>query len=257
MLREINLKDKNKNEYPYSVFQEKLQIKINSPITFFVGENGSGKSTLLESLALKTSLPTVGASSTNQDNSLTNLHDFAKNIKLSWDVITHKGFFLRAEDFFGFTKYLKILEMELNELKDGYNQNLSGYGRDLATASMQSQINSILKRYGDLNAVSHGQGFLKLFEERLIPNGLYLLDEPEAALSPVRQLSLISLIKQMTAKNCQFIIATHSPILLSFQPAQILQFDNQTIKEISKKDIKHINLTKSILNNPDIYFSKL
>ena len=122
---------------------------------------------------------------------------------------------------------------------------------------MQSQINNILHRYGDLNSVSHGQGFLKLFKERLVPEGLYLLDEPEAALSPVRQLSLISLIKQMLAQNCQFIIATHSPILLSFQPAQVFEFRDGEVKEIKPSQIEHISLTKSILQSPETFFSKL
>ena len=257
MLRRIATDNSREKAYPYNIFPQGLDLKIINPLTFFVGENGTGKSTILESLALKTNLPTIGSSSTNQDQSLSHLKDFATDLKLSWDIVTHKGFFLRAEDFFGFTKYLHHLEVELKELKEHYNQNFTGYGKDLAVATIQGQINNIVSRYGDLNALSHGQGFLKLFKQRLVPGGLYLLDEPEAALSPTRQLSLISLIKNMLSQNCQFIIATHSPILLSFQPGQYFNFQNGQVRETKQSQIEHISLTKSILQSPESFFSKL
>lgn len=257
MIRSLFHKRVNLKSYPDIIFSQDIDIKFSNNLVFLVGENGSGKSTLLESLALKTNLPTVGSSSTSQDTTLSVLNDFSENLKISWDKVNHKGFFLRAEDFFGFTKYLHHLETELKQLKQEYSQRFTGYGKDLAMASMQSQINGILVRYGDLNTVSHGQGFLKLFEERLVPGGLYLLDEPEAALSPTRQLSLISLIKDSLQKDCQFIVATHSPILLSFQPAQILEFKDGRTVEIGLKSVEHINLTKSILAFPDSFFSKL
>jgi predicted ATPase len=114
-------------------------------------------------------------------------------------------------------------------------------------------------RYGekDLDSYSHGEAFLNLFQARFVPGGLYLLDEPEAALSPSRQLSFLSALKQMVGQEAQFIIATHSPIILAYPGAQILQFHEGAIREVKYNGLEHVNLTRDFLANPEAFLRHL
>jgi predicted ATPase len=119
-------------------------------------------------------------------------------------------------------------------------------------------LSAIKNRYGkDLDQYSHGESFLTLFQARFVPDGLYLLDEPEAALSPMRQLTFLSALKQMLGQNAQFIIATHSPILLAFPDAQILQFADGKIQDVKYDQLEHVQLTKDFLNNPESFLRHL
>lgn len=198
--------------FPFNLplVQKLGKMKFDSSVTFFVGENGSGKSTILEGIAAASGLPSVGSSGVESDQTLGSARYLARALILSWTLKTHKGFFLRAEDFFGFVKRMTELRGELTRQKDESQSSLQGCGQMLSVGSAQGQLSQVEKRYGDLNSISHGEGFLKLFMSRLVPQGLYLLDEPEAALSPKRQMSLLSLMKEMVENECQFIIATHS-----------------------------------------------
>jgi len=258
MLKSITL-NKNTDLYPYKIpsLCNLATLKFDNYVTFFVGENGSGKSTLLEGVAANTSLPTIGSSAIDQDETMLEIRNFAKTLKLIWDIKPKNGFFLRAEDFFGFSKYLNHLKNQLKSQEEEFGKTLSGYGQQLATATINGQYQAILKRYGDLNKVSHGEGFLSLFQQRLVPNGLYLLDEPEAALSPTRQLSFISLLKEMAYKNCQFIIATHSPILLAYPGAKIWEFEHNGVKSKDYNSLDHVIITKTFLENPKAFINKL
>ena len=122
----------------------------------------------------------------------------------------------------------------------------------------RGQLAAIRNRYGkDLDQYSHGESFLTLFQARFVPDGLYLLDEPEAALSPMRQLTFLSALKQMVQENSQFIIATHSPIILAFPEAQILQFANGRIQAVQYSQLEHVQLTKDFLNSPDSFLRHL
>ncbi|HAZ44940.1 MAG TPA: hypothetical protein DCZ55_10825, partial [Cyanobacteria bacterium UBA11371] len=109
----------------------------------------------------------------------------------------------------------------------------------------------------NLDANSHGESFLKLFQSRFVPGGLYLLDEPEAPLSPLRQLAFLSMLKDMVNQDSQFIIATHSPILMAFPQASILSFDSYPVKEVPYDQLEQVTLTKAFLNNPESYLRHL
>jgi len=251
------------NAFPFNVpvIRSLNGMEFDSPLTFFVGENGSGKSTLMEAIACAIGSITVGSESVKTDPSLTEIRKLAHSLRLRWTKKTNKGFFLRAEDFFGYAKQIAKTRQELEHDLENVEKDFAGsskYAKDLARLPHANEINALQRRYGDgLDTHSHGEGFLALFQSRFVPGGLYLLDEPEAPLSPVRQLAFLSALKQMLNKDSQFIIATHSPIILSFPDAKILSFDNGEIRELAYDDLEHVTLTKAFLNDPDAYLRHL
>ncbi|HEY9723284.1 MAG TPA: AAA family ATPase, partial [Oscillatoriaceae cyanobacterium] len=146
---------------------------------------------------------------------------------------------------------------EMQALADHFDETLTGYGRQVAVGYMKGQKAAVTRRYGeDLNANSHGESFLKLFESRLVPGGIYLLDEPEVPLSPLRQLALLSLIKQF-AGEAQFVIATHSPILMAFPGATIYTCDGPAIREAPWDELEHVKLTRDFLKDPQAFLRHL
>lgn len=214
-----------------------LQLKLKSNVTFFVGENGSGKSTLLEAVAEQCGFNLRGGNRNHNMNTGYRFEGYesalARHLQLGWNPRRiSDGFFMRAESFFNFASYID----------------------ELAT-----EDNRILKAYGgrSLHQQSHGESFLSLFHNQF-ENGLYILDEPEAALSPARILAFMSVINQLEQSGrAQFLIATHSPILICYPGATILQFDGDGVREIGYEDTEHFSLTKSFLNNPELYLHHL
>jgi predicted ATPase len=236
-------------------------LKFSAPVTLFVGENGAGKSTLLEAIACAAEMVTVGSESVKTDKSLVYARELAKYFRLAWTKRTKRGFFLRAEDFFGYAKRQNELraemEADLRELDKEY-QNRSAYAKSLAAMSTKGELRDMRQRYGDgLDMRSHGESFLALFQSRFVPDGLYLLDEPEAPLSPVRQLGLIAAIKEMVAQNGQFIIATHSPILMAYPGAAIWNFDGGALHPAKYDDLEHVRLLRDFLHNPEAFLRNL
>jgi predicted ATPase len=236
-------------------------LPFSTPVTFFVGENGSGKSTLLEGIAAAAELPAVGSEQVRDDATLAAQRALAQRLKLAWSRRAHRGFFLRAEDFFGFTKYLSRLradlEQRLADLAEEYRDR-SPYAYARAQEPMQRSLGELEERYGvDLDANSHGQSFLRLFRSRFVPGGLYLLDEPEAPLSPQSQLALLAMLCDMTSQDGQFIIATHSPIVLALPGATIYSFDQTPISQVPYQELEHVALTRDFLNQPERFLRHL
>ena len=260
-VREFSETDKDTFPFDLEIVRSIREIQLASPVTFFVGENGSGKSTILEAIACAAESITVGSESVRTDKSLAPIRKLAQYFRLAWNKRTHKGFFLRAEDFFGYAKSMRQTREELEEDLRNVDQEYKGrskYAADLARMPFQGQLAAIRNRYGrDLDHYSHGESFLTLFQSRFVPDGLYLLDEPEAALSPTRQLTFIAAIKQMLEENAQFIIATHSPIILAFPNATILYFKDGKIQQVQYDELEHVQLTKAFLNNPESYLRYL
>ncbi|MFP4460277.1 MAG: AAA family ATPase [Candidatus Zixiibacteriota bacterium] len=260
-LREISIRKANSRIFPFNldIVKNIKGLNFDSPVTFFVGENGSGKSTIIEALAAFMKLPIIGGESIGSDPSLRHARELADFIRPSWEIRTHRGFFLRAEDFFRFTRKLQETVRELDDDIAHYEENYSGYGLQLARGSAEGQKKSIIRKYGDdLNANSHGESFLKLFQERFVPKGIYLLDEPEVPLSPLRQIGLLSMIKEMVdGHDSQFIIATHSPILMAYPGANIYNFDTIPPELTAYEDLEHVNVMRNFLDAPERYLRYL
>lgn len=203
---------------------EQNELSFPSDVTFFVGENGVGKSTLLESLAIAYGFNPEGGTKNFKFSTKDTHSQLSEHLILSKShVKARDGFFYRAESFYN-------VSTNIDELDDDF---------------------PLLCNYGgvSLHKQSHGEGFLSLIENRFGGNGLYILDEPEAALSPSRQMSLICMIKQLIEENSQFIIATHSPILMAFPNAVIYQFDENGIKPMKLEETDHFIVTKAFTDN--------
>ncbi len=251
-------------EFPFTLplIQNWQPLEFRAPVTFFVGENGSGKSTVMEALAVAAQMITIGSVDAHRDKTLAPVQDLARFMKLAWSKRTRKGFFLRAEDFFGWIKSQQRMRAEMqDELKeiDEEFEGRSEYARGLARGAVSDQLAGMQRRYGDgLQNRSHGESFLDLFQARFVPGGLYLLDEPEVPLSPLRQLSLLSLLKRMAEEQeAQFIIATHSPILMACPGAEILSFDQTPIAPVAYESLEHVSLTRDFLADPDSFLRHL
>lgn len=234
------------------------ELHFTTPVTFLVGENGSGKSTLLETIACGLRCPTIGSSDVNLDDSLKGQCLLAQAMRFARVKNPRIKLFFRAEDAIGFTRRINDDLEELDNLEAHYEQTLSGYARDLATGAMQGQKNGLKRKYGENpDARSHGEWFINVIKERIHPGGLYLLDEPETPLSPIHQLSLLSIIKQSVQDGSQFIIATHSPIIMALPGATILNFDQIPICSIPWDEVEHVSIVRSFLNDPERYLRHL
>jgi predicted ATPase len=263
-LRELRRRSgADETQFPFTVpvIRNLEMLSFPTAVTFFVGENGSGKSTVLEAIAAAAKLPAVGSSDLDSDATLGAQRVLGDALSLVWNRRAHRGFFLRAEDFFGFTKRLSAMRAEfllrISELEVEYADR-SAKAKGLAMGPLNSSLADMERRYGvDLDANSHGQSFLRLFQSRFVPDGLYLLDEPEAPLSPQSQLALIVMMQDMVAEGAQFVIATHSPILLAFPGATIYSFDRVPAEPVPYEELEHVVLTREFLKAPERYLRAL
>jgi predicted ATPase len=235
-------------------------LEFNAPVTFLVGENGSGKSAILEGLACAAGSIAIAGDDPRRDPTLTAARLLGDRLRLTWRARTQRGFFLRAEDFFGFAKYTSALragiEQDLTELNA--EPGPETYGRRLARGAYLKELAHLRQTDSTVNESSHGESFLELFQRRFASRGLYLLDEPEAPLSPVRQLALLALLREMCGTGeSQFIIATHSPILMAFSGATIYNLDGGTPRRAEWDDLEHVALTRDFLNDPDAFLRRL
>ena len=263
-LREIQRRaGGDETRFPFNVptIRTLEALRFDSAVTFFVGENGSGKSTLLEGIAAAAHLPAIGSADLQADVTLGAQLELAHALRLVWSRKTPRGFFLRAEDFFGFAKRLSTMRGEflerIRQLEVEYADR-SAFAKGLAMGPARASLADMERRYGvDLDANSHGQSFLRLFRSRFVPDGLYLLDEPEAPLSPQSQLGLMAMIQDMLAEGAQFIIATHSPILLAYPGATIYSFDQAPATVVPYDELDHVVLTREFLSAPERYLRAL
>jgi predicted ATPase len=245
--------------FPFSVpaIAHLERLTFPSPVTVLVGENGTGKSTFMEALAIACRLPAVGSARLESDRTLAAQRSLADRFRLTWRGRTHRGFFLRAEDFFGFQKQIAEAKAE-HEAEvvriDSEWGGASDYAKLLAKGPHRASLGAMEQRYGaDPDAASHGEAFLNLFAQRMAPSGLYMLDEPEAALSPQSQLGFLAMIRDALNSGSQFIIATHSPILMAIPGATILTFDDPPVRPVSYQELESVALVRDFLQAPERY----
>jgi predicted ATPase len=252
----------NRTGFPFSVPAVRTlpKIELTSAVTFFVGANGSGKSTLLEAIAAAARLPAIGTEELERDATLADQRQLAAALRLTWSRRPFHGFFLRAEDYFGFARRVADMRAQLHgrvAQVDTDMSDASAYARRLAAGPARASLAALERLYGpDMDARSHGEAFLTIFEARL-GNGIYLLDEPEAALSPQNQLGFMAMVAAAVEDGAQFIIATHSPILLAFPDALLLSFDSTPLERVEYAALEHVALTRDFLNDPDRYLRHL
>ena len=197
-------------------------LELDNPVTFFTGENGSGKSTLLEAIALCAGYNAEGGSKHFRFSTKNTTSDLFKYLKPVRFLRETDGFFLRAETLYNLATQVDALELDLE-----------GYGG----RSLHDQ--------------SHGESIRALVQNRFRGNGLYLLDEPEAGLSPSAQMALLCEIKRLCEQNSQFIIATHSPILLAYPGAVLYELSEAGIRETTYRESEPYRLTQQFLNDPE------
>ena len=198
------------------------EFAFEKQVTFFIGENGTGKSTLIEAIALCAGFNAEGGSKNFNFSTKQTSSDVYKSITLVKAAYEKDGFFLRAESFYNVATQVDELEL-----------SLEGYGG----CSLHEQ--------------SHGESFMALVQNRFRGEGLYILDEPEAALSPSRQMALLAEMKRLADEDSQFIIATHSPILLAYPGADIYQINEDGIEKVAYRECEHYRLTRDFLNQPE------
>jgi predicted ATPase len=228
--RIVSLPEKmDPTRHPFNIpaLSHGIDLTFRSKVTFFVGENGSGKSTLLEALAECCGFNPEGGNRDHHRAVFADRSPLAQALRLWWRPKVTEGFFMRAESFYNFATYIEGV--------------------------------SDLRAYGgkSLHQQSHGESFISLFANRF-EQGIYILDEPEAALSPQRQLSFLRIIHDLTTPgHSQFFIATHSPIILSYPGAVLFSLDGNTIVETTYHETKHFLITRDFLNSPERFFKHL
>jgi predicted ATPase len=263
-LRQAKMPEERPDCWPYTIPALRGLDKLEfAPVTLLAGDNGTGKSTLLEALAVKLALPAIGRLDAARDDTLAALRPLARGMTLAFEKRPVCKFFLRSEDFFNFTLELQRqreeMRRELRRVDEEY-AGRSEFAKNQARMAFAGTIGDIENRYGRdlLESASHGESFLRLFQERLVPNGLYLMDEPEAPLSPMRQLALHSMVKELCEKdNCQFVIATHSPVLLSIEGAAVYDLDRNPPERVHWENLPGVQLMKGFLSSPKSYTGRL
>ena len=211
-------------------------FRFDSPVTFIVGENGSGKSTLIEAFAMALGFNAEGGTRNFSFSTYNSTSDLYRHLTVKRSFKRPQdGFFLRAESFYNVATTIENIDGE------------GGLG------------GSIINSYGgrSLHAQSHGESYIALMENRFGGNGIYLLDEPESALSPQRQYAMLFLIHELVKKNSQFIIATHSPVILAYPGAAIYSIDGENIKRVAYEECEQYQFTRDFLKNYKQYISFL
>ncbi|PAD21184.1 AAA family ATPase [Terribacillus saccharophilus] len=231
-VRQMSLKDESSalpNHFPFSlpVIQKLGKLSFHPNVTYIIGENGMGKSTLLEAIAVALGFNPEGGSrnfSFSSYESHSNLHEQIRIVR--GGNRPRDGYFFRAETFYNVATNIEEMDRE-------------GYGR------------KIIDSYGgkSLHEQSHGEAFFAAFMERFSENGLYILDEPEAALSPIRQLSMLARIDELVEKGSQFIISTHAPLLMAYPDSKILLLDAEGIEEVQLEATQHYSIMKQFFED--------
>ncbi|QXE02435.1 AAA family ATPase [Terribacillus sp. DMT04] len=231
-VRQMSVKEKSPlpNHFPFTlpIIQNLGKLSFHPNVTYIIGENGMGKSTLLEALAVALGFNPEGGSknfSFSSYASHSDLHEFMRIVR--GGNRPQDGYFFRAETFYNVATHIEMLDQE------------PGSGR------------KVIDSYGgtSLHEQSHGEAFFAAFMERFGGNGLYILDEPEAALSPIRQLSMLARIDELVEQGSQFIISTHAPLLMGYPDAKIFELDSDGVAVTKLEETQHYKIMKQFFED--------
>ena len=210
-------------------------LRLDTPVTILVGENGTGKSTLVEAIAVAAGFNPEGGSRNFAFSTAETHSELHALLTVERAAYPRDGFFLRAESFYNAITYID----ELDKIAAVAPPISASYGGE------------------SLHHCSHGEAFLALVQNRFGGEGLYILDEPEAALSPTRLLTLLVEMRRLEKRNSQLIIATHSPILMAYPGAQILELSREGIRPVNYRDTEHYLVTRRFLEDPEGFLTRL
>jgi predicted ATPase len=239
------------DDYPMRLFGEIERIEFTTPVTLLAGDNGCGKTTLVELLANKVSAVRIDHAEQTDDMRKAPIALAADNFRVAMGKRPDRAFFFHAE---GFIRYIDSVNQMKDQARrdlertDRENESRSAFARNqarMAHAGSLAALNSLYEN--DLSARSHGEGFLDFFGARLIDRGLYLLDEPEAALSPFNQYVLLIMVAGAVRRGCQFVISTHSPVLLACPGARILAFEGGALAEAKYDELAGVRFLRDFL----------
>ncbi|MEC0243148.1 AAA family ATPase [Paenibacillus dokdonensis] len=216
--------------YPFSLpaVHDFYSLSFQKPVTFIIGENGSGKSTLLEAMAIAWGFNPEGGTLNFSFETKSSHSDLYRYMRLAKGVVRPRdGFFFRAESYYNVATNIDQLDAEEGSgphIRDSYGGK-------------------------SLHEQSHGESFFATFMNRFGGRGLYLMDEPEAALSPLKQLSMLTRMHQLVTKQSQFVIATHSPILMTYPHAEIWLLDEEGMRQVALEETEHYIITRKMMND--------
>jgi predicted ATPase len=236
--------------YPLGIplLQGLSRLAFEAPVTLLCGDNGSGKTTLMELLAALSRAVRIDGGRADKARAF---QAAAGAFGVEWSRRPARSFFFQAEDFIRYIDGLHALKADARAaIAEAEQAYADPYARSLATMPHHRTLAEIEARYqGDLDAQSHGESFLAFFGARIVRGGLYLLDEPEAALSPANQLVLLHLIADAQAQGCQLIISTHSPVLLAYPGACLCELQSGQIAQTPYEELESIRFLQSFLSD--------
>ncbi|MBN2877183.1 MAG: AAA family ATPase [Bacilli bacterium] len=252
LIEKIHIQPNHPDQYPLNLplFQKEVVLNVNNAVTVFVGENGSGKSSLLKLLQGKLGLIEIQLPGQEIKNKIN-----AKQVTLSPSLGKLKGFFFESLSFINYIEYIqKEIADSMKEIQriDEEYKGKSDYVKSLAKSPFARTIGELKGMYSkDLSQSSHGEAYLDFFSSRIRDKQIYLLDEPETPLSVQNQLTLMAMILEATKRGCQFIIATHSPILAAIPDSLIYEIKDNEFVNTEYEEITSISLLKQFLNNKE------
>ncbi|MFA5006814.1 MAG: AAA family ATPase [Candidatus Izemoplasmatales bacterium] len=249
--------------YPFTVpaLSGDLDLVLTAPVTVLIGENGSGKSTLLDLVGAKAGLVRIAQDDPLNRSRAALFRQASAFVETVFRPVRPKGFHFAASDFATYLRYIaaekEYAHEELDRVAKEYTRK-SDFAKMMAAAPAERTLAELDGMYGrDLSASSHGESYLDFFASRLRPDSLFLLDEPETPLSFQNQLALLVMIDQGVAEGCQFLIATHSPVLAGIPEADILSFEGTSIRRRKYSEIEAFSLLSRFLADREGFFENL
>lgn len=256
----FSLNAPNSHPFPFDIPAVRFaqNIDLGAPVTCFVGDNGMGKSTLLEVLAYRLQLPHMDGAGYGARGFVA-ARKLMPFLEIEFALQRTVGFFFRAEDFGDLLNSVDREDQRLHAQLDELQGPVPDHIIEAMKDSANHQLHRVRRDYGqELQGFSHGEAFLHILQQQVRGPGIYLLDEPEAALSPVRQLALLHFIQEhLKAHRSQFIIATHAPIIMAFPQALLYEIGQDSMERKALEELEHYSFTKAFLDAPERFLQRL